>query len=141
MSIIWTVRHKEHGAYRTAIKLSPLTRIHIFWRGDRDRSPHDHPNDFWTFPLRGYWEQVCNPATGARHINYVKPWRWHYRPAEYTHRVLGSRTEDLEGDDFYSGGFITIVRERPARRQWGFWVWEPENNRARWVYWRQYLGG
>lgn len=42
--------------------------------------------------------------------------------------------------DEFKGGFITLVKEGEERRKWGFWVWEPVNNRARWVYWRKYLG-
>lgn len=141
MSIIWTVRNKLGRLYRTAIKLSPLTRIHIFWRGDLDRAMHDHPNDFWTFPPVGYWESVYDPRENHYFTQYVKPWRWHYRPAEYVHRVRGRyRWTDMDMGTYYGGGFITLVRERKPHRRWGFWVWEPDQMAMRWVYWRKYLG-
>lgn len=130
MSIIWTVgRLKAEGWYRTAIKLTPLTRIHIFWRGDNDRAHHDHPNDFWTFPLIGYWEEVTDlERPDFFQVLYVKPWRLHFRPAEYRHRVLGRKL--IPG---WFNGFITIVREMPARRSWGFYP------RGEFVHWREYL--
>lgn len=146
MSIIWTVGRLGDW-YRTAIKLSPLTRIHIFWRGDKDEALHDHPNDFWTFPFFGYWEEWYNPETKIIETQFVKPWRWHFRAAEYRHRVLGrqrivtlrpvtGRTWDIDHE--YRGAFATLVRERPARRKWGFWVWDVSVG-WRWVYWRDYL--
>src|SRR3546814_1271720 len=32
---------------------------HVFYRGDEDPDPHDHPWDFWTRPLfQGYYEEL-----------------------------------------------------------------------------------
>src|SRR5690606_1737979 len=33
-------------------------RLHTFWSGDEDAAPHDHPFDFWTWPLADYVETV-----------------------------------------------------------------------------------
>lgn len=137
---IWHVG-RSGDLYRTAIRLWRGYRIHIFWRGDRDIHPHDHPNDFWTFPLRGYWEDVFDPRDGRRRLNYVKPFRWHFRPAEYAHRVLGATRHARWIPDHFTGGFITLVKEGPEKRRWGFWVQDPELSPAmRWIYWRKYLG-
>lgn len=135
---IWHVGRKG-DRYRTAIRLWKRWRVHIFWRGDTDLCPHDHPNDFWTFPLRGYWERVMDPS-GFTRPNYVKPFRWHFRPAEYAHRVLGAHRDHSVIPDHFEGGFITIVKEGPERRSWGFWLWDNHDNQPRWVYWRKYLG-
>lgn len=37
-------------------------RLHIFHRGDQDPDCHDHPWDFWTFPLTPYVEEVAEPT-------------------------------------------------------------------------------
>lgn len=136
---IWHVG-PQGDRYRTAIRLWGRWRIHIFWRGDDDRALHDHPNDFWTFPLKGYWENWFNPKTKCHELRRVKAWRWHFREAEYRHRVLGShRYTNGDDNELFEGGFITLVKEGPERRHWGFWVWEINPNQWRWVYWRNYL--
>ena len=90
-------------------------RLHIFWRGDNDPDCHDHPWPFWTFPLTPYVEEfVLAGIVGLIHdghsewtdkdhhgvtrnsteieyraIRIVPAWRWSFRRATYTHRVLG----------------------------------------------------
>lgn len=140
---IWTIG-RDGNKYRTAIRLWGYRfhrlRIHFFHRGDLDLHPHDHPNDFWTFPLCGYWEEVYDIETGQRRVEYVKPFRAHFRPAEYVHRVLGAKATWHDPIWHYSGWFLTIVKEGPARRPWGFWVWDHSLNCAQFVYWRKYFG-
>lgn len=109
-------REGEGTPYMTRIWIGRL-RLHIFHRGDADPDAHDHPWDFWTFPFNSYVEEVVepcatalfDPAQGGRQDGYwqsgpldqparpaplpvtrrvVKAWRWHFRPAEHTHRVL-----------------------------------------------------
>ena len=132
----------ENMAYLTRFKLTPMTRwgqlyIHFFHRGDYDRSFHDHPYDFWTFPLRTYYERVLDLSTGRDTLNAVKAWRWHHRPAEYTHLQMGAMTHHWEnhmdaetgyetrprrvGTD-YNGPTVTLLWRKPTRRKWGFWV-------------------
>jgi hypothetical protein len=86
-------------------------RLHKFHRGDDERAPHDHPWDFWTFPLRPYVEAVyeADLDTGVR-LNRVPARRWSFRPAEYRHIVLEP-----------AAGVWTIVVTKPKRRAWGFW--------------------
>ncbi len=51
-------RAGEHDTpYMTRAWLKQL-RLHIFHRGDADPDCHDHPWDFWTFPLTSYVEEV-----------------------------------------------------------------------------------
>lgn len=70
-------------------------RLHIFYKGDDDRDPHDHPWSFWTFPFTDYVEEVTlrshdgfDPIYVTR-MQIVRAWRWNYRPAEHCHRVIG----------------------------------------------------
>jgi hypothetical protein len=98
-------------------------RLHKFWRGDEDRAPHDHPWDFWTFPLASYaeteetlvgYERVRGVSSPIwwRRDNTVKAFRIHYRPAKYRHIVRGG----LTGMPFY-----TIVFTTGVKNKWGFW--------------------
>jgi hypothetical protein len=111
--------------------------IHFFKQGDNDPDPHDHPYDFWTFPLHSYVEEVYEPSTGATFINIVPAWRWTFRKAEYCHRILGK----YSGLDEYAGydgpqineePFTTIVIFGKRRRDWGFW------HKRVWIFWRRY---
>ena len=147
--------------YMTRIIIGRL-RFHVFHRGDLDADPHDHPWDFWTFPLRSYVEEVAIPVGGylsgdrAGESNFelrrfvVKAFRWHFRPAEHRHRVLGRyagyvQTPPLDGlpnglfatasaDEanqrmsngtaeavVAEGRIFTIVWRGKMRRTWGFW--------------------
>lgn len=138
---IWHVGPKG-DRYRTAIRLWGRWRIHIFWRGDKDRAPHDHPNDFWTFPLIGYWESTWDISHRGEcvnpRLNYVRPFRWHFRPATYTHRVIGAFL--VTPWRARSKAFMTLVREGPEYRKWGFWTFTSASPKGRWVYWREHLG-
>lgn len=91
--------------------VGPFTlRLHKFWRGDDDRAPHDHPWPFITFPLKSYWEEVYTGKDGDPELNYVRAFRFHFRPASYRHIVLGGRVP-----------FWTVVVTLPLQRLWGFW--------------------
>lgn len=142
--------------YLTRIKLTPNTRwgrlyLHIFHRGDFDRDFHDHPYDFWTFPLRTYYERVLNLTTGRDTRNVVEAFRWHFRPAEYTHIQEGSAryqwaAAGLDGpvriEKGLGGPTVTFVWRKPTRRAWGFWVCtglSGRHLRYHWFPWRKYL--
>ncbi|WP_181168336.1 hypothetical protein [Mesorhizobium sp. B2-5-3] len=132
-------------------------RIHVFHRGDADPDPHDHPWDFWTFPLTSYVEEVATrqrdtcaadaPEPAARYMlsrHVVPSWRWSYRPAEHTHRVIGRWTGNkhvpfADVSDAGPGKIVTIVWQGRSNRKWGFlrnrdgnWCWTP---------WREYVFG
>jgi len=130
--------------------LTPLTRwgqlwLHHFVREDVD-NPHDHPFDFWTYPLNGYFEHVLEnvdplggvPEKYALTTNWVSPRRWQFRAAEHTHRVMTP--------------FWSLVWRKPDRREWGFWrdmglaSMPAAKNRPRkgdraWYQWELYLYG
>lgn len=108
-----TIYGRDGGAdsrYMTRAWIGRL-RLHIFHRGDEDPDPHDHPWDFWTFPLTSYVEEVTvcegtvfdgftesglrrpNVANGDRSYDtyrrVVPAFRWSFRAATHTHRVIG----------------------------------------------------
>ncbi len=112
--------------YLTRVRLTPRVRwgqlcLHVFHRGDMDTWPHDHPFDFWTFPLSHYRERVLR-RSGQVYDRTVTRWRWHYRPAEFTHRVLGKVDPFMPWEYRHLGRFYTLIWRRPKRRDWGFWA-------------------
>lgn len=96
----------EHATpYQTRITIGRL-RLHIFHRGDADPDCHNHPWDFWTFPLTSYVEEVAYCTSGSLpDENYilrrqvVPAFMLHYRRAGHTHRVLGRYAGTLERID------------------------------------------
>ena len=135
--------------YLTRIKLTPKTQwgqlyFHFFHRGDYDHDHYDHPYDFWTFPFRTYYEEVLDLETGRVTRNAVKAWRWHFRPAEYTHMQIGAaryRWRDdapLFRENIFGGWTATILFHRPVRREWGFWGCR-NGSRFTWTPWNEYI--
>ncbi len=123
-------RDGEHETlYLLRFKLRPSTPwgglyLHIFFRGDLDRDPHDHPWRFWTFPLVAYNEEIRDPETGEMRMNRVHRFQLHHRPATYTHRVVGITN---------GSKIVTLVWHGPKERSWGFWV------DGTWIHWRDYI--
>lgn len=108
-------------------------RLHVFYRGDNDPDPHDHPWDFWTFPLTPYVEEVVSAPTGLwfslgedegmpegwddkpRRFRQVVPaFRWSFRPATHCHRVLGRFSGNAWSRSM--GLFVARVSPRGANR-------------------------
>lgn len=114
--------------YMTRFVLGHL-RVHIFHRADQDEDPHDHPWAFITLPLRGYWEAVYEPGKPWFKYNYVKPFRFHYRPSSYTHRYLHLKR----------GRVVTIVWSLEENTEWGFW--KIKEGFAEKVPWKTYVYG
>ena len=155
-----TIHDDDDGPYMTWIWIGRL-RLHVFHRGDADPDCHDHPWDFWTFPLTSYVEEVARPGIACAVQNsglivvgdapvmtecVVRAFRLHFRPAEHTHRVLGRHFFTLDPDDIEwlpdpvhvtrPGRIVTIVWRGGARRKWGFL----KNREGRWCWqpWRDY---
>ncbi|MCC2608358.1 hypothetical protein [Neorhizobium petrolearium] len=144
---IYGVEGEHSTPYLTRIWFGRL-RLHIFHRGDADPDCHDHPWDFWTFPLTSYVEEVATRALfGHYEISrqLVRAFRLHYRPATHIHRVIGryagagfERDEGETGELLTNGRrIITLVWTGKNRQPWAFlkhrdgqWCWTP---------WREYI--
>lgn len=134
---------ESRTCYMTRVLLSPVIcgkqlYFHIFHREDLDRDPHDHPFPFWTFPLnKGYIEELFDPQTKCFRQQRVAPWRWSYRPATHTHRVLAT--------DNGRWPLYTLVVRGTHARSWGFWCHSSEqgkNDPTRfWTRWQDYMVG
>lgn len=147
LDTIYGVDGEHDTPYMTRATIGRL-RLHIFWRGDADPDPHDHPWGFWTLPLTDYMEEVVDDAWVKDHIGepthyrpvkrdeVVRAWRLHYRPATHTHRVLGraKRSKGTTVDNhwhIWPGPVVTIVWRERESRPWGFlklrdgrWCWQ-----------------
>lgn len=151
---VYGVEEEHDLPYLTRVWFGRL-RLHIFHRGDNDPDPHDHPWEFWTFPLTSYVEEVYVPeyrrpwdhkiVSAQRRLELVERFKLHHRPATHCHRVLGG----YYGLDAYSEGkatpmvderkVVTIVWRGKIGRKWGFlknrsgvWCWVP---------WKEYVFG
>ena len=138
---IYGVDGEHDTPYLTRFWIGRL-RLHIFHRPDNDPDCHDHPWDFWTFPLTPYVEEVVETLAGGervRSVQTVPAFRLSYRPAEHCHRVLGRRvlpelTLPVFNDKL---PIVTIVWRGSSRRSWGFL----KNRQEQWCWigWRDYV--
>ena len=128
-------------------------RLHVFYRGDADPDPHDHPWPFWTFPLTPYVEEVTKiTGTGYKQTRRVVPAFWpSYRAATHTHRVLGRF--DPEKTAMYipnppgsgivpqwrPGKIVTLVWRGKSERPWGFL--KNRDGKWCWIAWKEYVFG
>jgi len=130
----------EGGPYmdRYIAYIGGLTlRLHKFFRGDDNRAPHDHPWWFITFPFKSYTEKYWEHYRMKRyrghsvedlhddpygpwedvwtaHTREVKSWRFHFRPANFRHIVIGRA-------DGKTTPFWTFVISGKLRKRWGFY--------------------
>lgn len=150
LDTIYGVDGEHDTPYMTRATIGRL-RFHIFWRGDADPDPHDHPWGFWTFPLTTYMEEVAHgPISSTWHTQagpiqrthifktteVVRSWRLHYRPATHCHRVLGRAARKHGGRarwdwHLWPGPVVTVVWREKESRAWGFlklrdgrWCWQ-----------------
>lgn len=163
-SLLWktgaarTYCGRDGSPYLTRISLTPETRwgrlmLQIFHRGDPDPDPHDHPWDFWTFPLVGYVEEVMKGDGSIIWPVLVDHWQWHYRPCYYAHRVLYAQWSSRRPRNL-TRRIVSIVWRGPYVRDWGFWVEDGLNEkeralaqgygaarrgRRRFMHWKRYL--
>jgi hypothetical protein len=140
-------------AYMTRVWIGRL-RLHIFHRGDQDPDCHDHPWDFWTYPLISYLEEVVmyDPCLkiNVTHVQIVRAFRWSFRPATHCHRVLGPWSGKFNeggalgaGNDnnraLTVGRIVTLVWRGREYREWGFF--KKRKGRWCWVSFRDYIYG
>ena len=90
-------------------------RLHHLLRADQNREPHDHPWGFFTWVIKGRYEEavMCVHEYGT-HFMWVRRERWSlaYRGAEHTHKII----------EVSEGGCWTICLTGWVRRPWGFWT-------------------
>jgi hypothetical protein len=107
---IYGVDGVNYTVYMTRWVLGRL-RFHVIHRDDQDPDPHDHPWDFWTFPLTTYYEEWYQMDPPVMTINEVKRFKLHFRPAEYLHRVIGRPNGKK---------IVSIVWTSKKKQDWAF---------------------
>ena len=107
-----------------------------FYRGDNDSASHTHPWWFITFPLTGYLEKLFRQGTELG-IRYVKPFRFHYRPADFEHYVISGAREVNDPIPCWAmvrKPFYTLVITGGKQpEEWGFYP-EP----GKFIYWKDF---
>jgi len=154
---IYGVDSEHDTPYMTRIRFGTpdgaSLRLHMFHRGDADRDPHNHPWNFWTFPLTTYIEEETfsdDIVINAKKRNIVRAWRWHYRPSSHLHRVLARGKERAIMREQDDGGWLpgkqwqlvpgiawTIIITGPKINAWGFL--KIRDDGTCFVPWKEYI--
>ncbi len=102
-------------------------RLHHIGRPDNDRHLHDHPYDFRSVLLAGWYEEL--DVFGQLHMRWAG--ETYARRAQESHKIV----------TMSSGGAYTlfIYRYRKKSNPWGFYVPNHDGS-VRKVHWRTYLG-
>ena len=114
--------------------------VHHFLPNADDRDVHDHPRPFWTFVLRGFYDDlkvcpicegtgieaepwICKTCGGDGVIlnERMRPGMLRRRAARHAHRTKVG-----------PNGCWTVVLMGPIQRRWGFW------RGGQWWFWRDY---
>lgn len=83
-------------------------KLHVILKSDDDRALHDHPWWFVTLPLVNGYVECWKDKNGLTRVHIVKPWRFYFRPAHWTHRLV------------LINPAVTLVLTGPMKRDWGF---------------------
>ncbi len=81
-------------------------RLHHWFKSDDQRNFHDHAWWFWTFILKGSYEDITPSG-----VEVMKPGMARFRNAEHKHAVKVA-----------PNGCWSFMVTGPAVRTWGFWV-------------------
>lgn len=111
MSRWWLIRERRWLPF--------AVRLHHIWRPDLERSMHDHPADFRTLILRGWY--VEHDLAGISELRCVGT--TYARRAQEFHRITQVPAE----------GVVTVFIYGRHRNAWGFLV----NGRK--VHWSKYV--
>ena len=87
--------------------------VHFIYREDLDPIPHDHPWQFWSFVLRGSYDEHYWPDArtfGEWERNTFRRWSFHRFPRAASHRITHVAPKTA-----------TLVIVGRKVRTWGFW--------------------
>jgi hypothetical protein len=86
--------------------------VHQIYREDLDPVPHDHPWQFWSFVLRGGYQEELHerPGDGVGRMVVRWPRRLHRFPLHHAHRIVAVAPHT-----------VTLVLVGRKRRTWGFY--------------------
>jgi hypothetical protein len=99
-------------------------RIHYIRRADLGRDLHDHPADYRTVILKGYY------------LEYIQGCGFHQR---FTGHTVAARAETYHRiSKISAGGVWTLFILGRRRNHWGFWVTDDDGKNGRKIPWEQY---
>lgn len=125
-SVIYGKEDEHATPYMTRYWIGRL-RLHIFHRGDQDPDCHDHPWDFWTFPLTPYVEEVAEP-TG-----------WGEYEANGNTYSYPLDSDEARFSPLAFAPIVTFVWRSKDKRKWGFL--KHRDGKWCWVHWKDYVFG
>jgi hypothetical protein len=100
--------------------------VHFIYREDLDPVPHDHPWTFWSFILRGGYDELyrSEPRVNANDQQRTHDrWSLHHFPLQAAHRIVAVRPRTA-----------TLVLVGRKARTWGFY------DRFEWIPYQDALG-
>lgn len=114
-----------------------MIRVHHIRRPDEDPDLHDHPFDFASLVVRGWYDEESPPASEVMCVEdrplapMIAAWKRRVarRP---TGSVAVRRCSPHRISEVSPGGCWTLVFTTPIRRMWGFWT--PDG----WIPYQQY---
>ena len=114
------LRNADGSKYLTRLRIIQTpwwgVYLHKIHGPDPGRDLHDHPWDFVSFVLRGWYDERSTNPPGFLTMAGERRVRWLNRKrAEVAHRI----TSVAHGKSTW-----TLVFVGPRRRKWGFWVFD-----------------
>lgn len=100
--------------------------LHHFIGEDWSQDPHDHPKNFISIGLKGwYYEHIYNQGAFVKTERFVAPWfRWF--PAAHAHRIQAKNC-------------WTLCLVGRAKREWGFFYRQHPDATPFWILWNSYV--
>ena len=84
--------------------------LHGIYKADEDKHMHDHPWDFTSLVLYGYYSEKLRASDGKSDSNVRHPWSIARRKAEQFHMI----------EKLWTKKVFTIVITGKRRREWGY---------------------
>lgn len=115
----WIGRPGDIYLDRICLIRTPFFQIllHRIYRPDRQDEMHDHPWDFLSILLRGFYIEDT-----PKGLKYRRWFNWKWATDRHSIRTV-SRVP-----------VWSLVFTGPKRKSWGFWV----DGGTRWVHWKKY---
>lgn len=84
--------------------------IHRIYKADDNRFPHDHPFNFWSFVLRGWYLERRYSVRGKKLIEFRNTWS-----------LAKRKDSDIHEISVVSNDLLTLMFIRHTNKNWGFW--------------------
>lgn len=110
---------QEGVVYLDRLRLvqTPWFGVYLHWirTPDPDLDPHDHPWTFWSFVVRGAYEEMKWPFPSVS-MQQRQPWRYRRWSRHRMDKFSAHYITAVEPNT------VTLVVVGPRTRNWGFWT-------------------